>query len=228
MAKIYTQHYRENREGETPASSLAQRMERWLHRCVAEDLKRSRAGRTTLELGAGTLNQLQHEPELGAYDIVEPFTALFEGSPRLTRIRTVYGDISEVPIDARYDRITAVATFEHICNLPEVVARSGLLLADRGTLRTSIPSEGTFLWKLGWQLTTGIEFRRRYGLDYGTLMRHEHVNDAKEIEELLRFFFREVEGKVFGLSRAVSLYQFYACSDPDLTRCRTYLESISA
>ncbi len=235
MAKIYKQHYRENREGQTPASSLAQRMEAWLHRQVASDLTASSATggtedgrkRTTLELGAGTLNQLQHEPERGPYDIVEPFSELFEESPRLTRIRNVYRDVSEVPSDAIYDRITSVATFEHICNLPEVIARSGLLLAKGGTLRASIPSEGTFLWTLGWKLTTGIEFRRRYGMDYGTLMRHEHVNDAEEIEDLLRHFFREVHGKVFALSRSVSLYQFYACSDPDLARCRAYIDSIA-
>lgn len=228
MAKIYTQHYRENREGQTPASSLAQRMEAWLHRQVSEDVAREGQARTTLELGAGTLNQLQYEPDRGVYDIVEPFRSLFEGSPRLARIQNVYQDISEVPADAQYDRITAVATFEHICNLPEVIARAGLLLTPGGTLRTSIPSEGTFLWKLGWMLTTGIEFRRRYGLDYGTLMRHEHVNDAWEIEELVRYFFRKVRGRVFGLSRSVSLYQFYCCSDPDTTRCRAYLESIAS
>jgi len=228
MAKIYTQHYQENRRGETQASALAQRMERWLHDRVAEDVGSEVTPRSTLELGAGTLNQLHHEPVRGPYDIVEPFRALFEGSPELSRIGNVYEDISEVPLDATYDRITAVATFEHICNLPEVVARSGLLLTPEGTLRASIPSEGTFLWKLGWTLTTGIEFRRRYGMEYETLMKHEHVNDAGEIEELLRYFFRDVTQKVCGLSRAISFYQFYACGNPDLSRCRHYLDSIAS
>ena len=227
MAEIYTQHYRENREGETPASSVAQRMEAWLHRQVARDVVATSDPAATLELGAGTLNQLQYEPVRGPYDVVEPFRELFEGSDRLERIRAVYTDIAEVPEESRYDRITAVATFEHICNLPEVIARAGLLLQERGCLRTSIPSEGTFLWALGWKMTTGIEFRLRYGLDYGTLMRHEHVNTAVEIEGLLRHFFRRVRGQVFGISRSISLYQFYECRDADLDRCRAYLEKVS-
>lgn len=225
--RIYATHYKENRSGGSPASSLAQRMEAWLHKRVAEDVQREPdVARSTLELGAGTLNQLKYEPVVGPYDIVEPFRSLFEGSPELARIRNVYADASEVPSDARYDRITAVATFEHICNLPEVVARAGLLLNRGGSLRISIPSEGTPLWTLGWMATTGLEFRLRHGLDYGVLMRHEHVNTAKEIESVLRHFFREVKVSVFGLSRGLSLYQFHRCSAPDVDACTRYLAEL--
>ena len=128
----------------------------------------------------------------------------------------------------RYDRITSVAVFEHICNLPEVVARAGLLLNTGGTLRVSIPSEGTWLWTLGWRMTTGLEFRLRYGLDYGVLMKHEHVNTAAEIEEVLRHFFSNLRVEVFGLSRGVSFYRFYECAGPDRQRCERYLKEISA
>jgi len=225
--RIYMRHYKENRSGHTPASSLAQRMERWLHSRVAADLPAGGDGIDTLELGAGTLNQLGHEAAVGPYDIVEPFASLYADSPLLPRVRHVYADIAEVPTDARYDRITAVATFEHICNLPEVIARSALLLNPGGTMRVSIPSEGTPLWTVGWMMTTGLEFRLRHGLDYGVLMRHEHVNTAAEIELLLRHFFKSVDRSVFGLSRALSLYQFYACGSPDLQRCREYLASLT-
>lgn len=226
--RIYAKHYKDNRSGHTPASSLAQRMERWLHTRVAADLRAGGSNIATLELGAGTLNQLGHEAAVGPYDIVEPFAALYADSPLLPRIRHVYADIAEVPSDARYDRVTAVATFEHICNLPEVIARSALLLTPGGTLRVSIPSEGTPLWTLGWMMTTGLEFRLRHGLDYGVLMRHEHVNTASEIEELLGHFFSHVDRSVFGLNRALSLYQFYACGNPDVPRCRDYLASLPA
>ena len=226
--RIYAEHYKQNRNGLTPASSLAQRMEGWLHTRVARDVRLDHRHRSTLELGAGTLNQLRHEPEVGPYDIVEPFKSLYADSPLLPRIRNVYADISQVPEDARYDRITAVATFEHICNLPEVVARAGLLLDSDGSLRVSIPSEGTPLWTLGWKLTTGLEFRLRHGLDYGILMRHEHVNSAREIETLLRHFFDDVEDAAFGLSKGLSLYQFYACERPNLQRCAAYLEALGS
>lgn len=224
--RIYAQHYKDNRSGHTPASSLAQRMERWLHTRVAADLAAGSGERATLELGAGTLNQLDHEAAVGPYDIVEPFTSLYSDSPGLARVRNVYADMADVPAGARYDRVTAVATFEHICNLPEVIARSALLLTADGSLRVSIPSEGTPLWTLGWMLTTGLEFRLKHGLDYGVLMRNEHVNTAAEVEQLLGHFFRRVDRSVFGVSRALSLYQFYACSNPDLQRARDYLQSI--
>ena len=179
----------------------------------------------TLELGAGTLNQLKYEPDVGPYDIVEPFASLYADAPELPRLRNIYADVADVPEGATYDRITAVATFEHICNLPEVIARAGTLLSPDGSLRISIPSEGTPLWTLGWKLTTGLEFRLRHGLDYGVLMRNEHVNTAREIEALLRHFFTDVRSSVFGLSRGMSLYQFHECRSPDLAKCRQYLDA---
>ncbi len=219
IAEIYAIQYKSNREGQTAASSLSQRVEAWMHKQVARDLQNPEH-KSTLEIGAGTLNQLKHEPPCGPYDIVEPFKELYSDSPLLKRVRNVYSDIREVPSEARYNRITSVATFEHICNLPAVVAKCGMLLDQNGSLRVSIPSEGTPLWTLGWKLTTGLEFRLKHGLDYGLLMRYEHVNKAKEIAEVLRYFFAQVRSKSFGICKSISLYQFYECRDPDLSRCR--------
>ena len=217
---IYSAQYKSNREGQTTASSLAQKMESWLHKQVARDAANLQNKRmATLELGAGTLNQLKYELGIQPYDIVEPFTELYSGSPLLERVRTVYSDILNIPMALRYDRITSIATLEHVCNLPEVVARSGLLLGENGVFRAAIPSEGTFLWTLGWKLTTGLEFKLKYGLDYGLLMRHEHVNTAREIEEVLDYFFEEVTCKVFGLTKSISLYRYYECRNPRTERC---------
>lgn len=223
FAAIYLQHYRNSREGKSQVLSLAKRAESWMHRKLAADVK---AGlqKSTLEIGAGTLNQLPYEPLSYPYDIVEPFRDLYKSSPNLDRVRNIYDDIFEIPQTARYERIISVAVLEHICNLPEVVAQSGLLLADGGQFRAGIPSEGTILWRLAWKNTTALAFRRRYNLDYEVLMRHEHVNSAREIEDVLRYFFSEVDGSVFGLVRSLSFYQFYACARPRLDKCRTYLE----
>jgi hypothetical protein len=216
LAEIYTQQYLENRGGETPAASLAQRLESWLHHQVAADVKAAQTCGETLELGAGTLNQLAYEPAGPAYDIVEPFEALFSDSPLKGGVRTTYRDIREIPAGRTYARITSVASLEHICDLPFVLARAARLLAPEGTLRAAIPSEGGFLWTLGWMATTGLEFRLRHGLDYGQLMAHEHVNDAREIETLIRALFEEVEVKSFGLGRQLSLYRFIAARKPRL------------
>jgi hypothetical protein len=220
---VYSTHYKSNREGKTTASSLAQRMESWLHTQVARDVANLEdSAKVTLELGAGTLNQLHYEPAVYPYDIVEPFTDLYKNSPLLGKVRNIYSDISEIPASCSYNRITSVATLEHICNLPEVIAMSGLLLAENGVFRASIPSEGTWLWTLGWKLTTGLEFKLKYGFNYGLLMKHEHVNTANEIEEVLEYFFRDVTCKVFGLSKAISLYRYYECRNPKTDRCRQF------
>jgi len=219
MAAIYREHYRQNRSGGSPASALSRMMESWLHRQVARDVVRDRTSKRTLELGAGTLNQLDFEPQVGDYDIVEPFAELFAGSPHLPRIRRIYDDLTQVPADVRYDRITSVATLEHLHDLPSVVAAAALHLEPNGVFRAAIPSEGTLLWELGWRLTTGLEFRLKHGLDYGELLRHEHVNTAREIEEVLEYCFEHVERRVFGLSRGLSLYQAFVCTKPARSRC---------
>ena len=195
-----------------------------MHRKVAEDIVNGDE-RSTLEIGAGTLNHLRYETGGGRYDIVEPFRNLFESSPELSRIGEVYDDISEIGNGINYDRIISIAAFEHICDLPSVVAKSGLLLPEGSSLRVGIPSEGTILWRLGYTLTTGVEFRRKYNLDYSVLMKYEHVNTAKEIEFVLRHFFTDVRGSVFGVARALSFYQFFECRKPSIDQCREYLDA---
>jgi len=244
IARLYEQQYKSNRDGGSTAASLAQKMEAWMHRQVA-NLAIGAAGNhaapipnpqspipnpqspipNTLELGAGTLNQLQYEPTSQNYDIVEPFQALYTTSPLLTRVRHQYASIHEILGEAQYDRITSIAVLEHICDLPALVARSGLLLQPQGIFQAAIPNEGTWLWTLGWKLTTGIEFRIKHKLDYGKLMRHEHVNTADEIEEVLHYFFKRVRCKVFGISKSTAFYRYYACAEPRRDRCLTFAPS---
>jgi len=221
--KIYTEHHRRNREGLSPASSLSQKMEAWMHRRVARDFETRKASSRTLEIGAGNLNHVQYEPENEIYDVVEELTELPEKSPHRHSIRHAYRRVAEIQ-NEKYDRIISVAVLEHFCDLPTAVAKCGLLLANGGQMRIGIPSEGTILWKLGWWLTTGIEFRARHGLNYGVLMRHEHVNTAEEIDGVLRFFFKTVRREVLGLMPTLSIYQYFECSDPDSERCHRIFE----
>ena len=183
-AAIYLQHYRNSREGKSQILSLAQRAERWMHRKVAKDVAAG-SPKATLEIGAGNLNQLPYEPYSQPYDIVEPFRELYESSPHRQRVRNIYDDVSQIPHEHRYDRITSIAVLEHVCNLPELVARSALLLTDGGSFRAGIPSEGTILWRLGWQLTTALDFRARHNLDYQVLMRYEHQRFRSDALTLL-------------------------------------------
>jgi hypothetical protein len=225
--RIYTEHYLRNRGGTSPATSLSKRMETWMHRKVAEDVAKTSTRYKTLEIGAGNLNHLQYEPSSTHYDIVEPFDDLYADSPHRSRVHKIYQNVHEIT-NTRYERIVSIAAFEHICDLPAVVAKCGFLLEPDGRLRIAIPSEGTLLWALGWKLTTGIEFRIRHHLDYGVLMRHEHVNSAEDVANTLRYFFNSVRQSVFGITPSLSIYQFFECAVPDSQRCSRYISQVAA
>lgn len=224
LETIYKQHYKSNREGNSIASKFAQKMEEWLHLKVAADVKNSH-NKKTLEIGAGTLNQLKYEKSTH-YDIIEPFSDLYLNSSLIGKVKNIYKDIEEINFSQKYDRITSIATFEHIVDLPKVVAKSCLLLNTDGSLRTSIPNEGTFLWTLGWKITTGLEFRLKYGLDYGILMKYEHVNTADEIEEILNYFYKINKCYTFGLNKGIAFYRFYESKEPKIDVAREYLKTI--
>lgn len=222
---IYTQHYLSNREGEYKTTSLSMKLERWLHKKVAQDVIGSGGGRgnnKTLEIGAGTLNQLQYEPAISNYDIVEPFEELYKDSELLSRVKNIYSDISE--ITEKYDRITSIAVFEHIMDLPCVVAKAAMHLNEGGCIRTSIPNEGTIMWKMGTRVT-GYEFKKKYDLDYNVLMRFEHVNTAQDIEDVLDHFFTKTESASFGLSKRLAFYRFFEHRNPKVEAAKAYLES---
>jgi hypothetical protein len=175
-----------------------------------------------LEIGAGTLNHVPFESQYSAYDIVEPCDSFYENSVLLKNIDTIYSDVLEINEDNQYDKIVSIATFEHVLNLPQILAKTGLLLAGGGRLCFSIPNEGTILWKLGYALTTGIEFRIKYGLDYSVIMNNEHVNMAREIREIAEYFYKSVNTRCFGFNSRLALYQYCECGSPFLERCKHY------
>ena len=217
---VYEREYRLNRDGGSFVTRISSGLEGWMHRRVA-----TLAGEgDVLELGAGTLNQLDYEPPQAGYDIVEPFVALYADSPLLPRLRHVYADIGEVPAERRYRRITSVAVLEHLVDLPGIVARSALLLDPAGVFQAGIPSEGGFVWTLAWRTTTGVAYWRRNRLDYGVLMRHEHVNTAAEIEAVVGHFFGELDVARFPLpGRQLSFYSYLAARRPNRERAAAYL-----
>ena len=193
-----------------------------MHKKVAEDVAGGNKKLSTLEIGAGILNQLQYEPAQEAYDIIEPSKEMLGGAPFIKNIRKAYCDINEINNET-YDRITSIATFEHIMDLPVVVAKAAVLLNEKsGSLRIAIPNEGTILWKLG-TMVTGYEFKKKYGLDYKILMKYEHVNSAKDIEDVLSYFFEYNKCSVFGISKSLALYRFYDCRKPITDRANAFL-----
>jgi SAM-dependent methyltransferase len=223
---IYVRHHQANRRGKDPAQAAAIRLEKWMHRQVAEAGKAGDG--TVLEIGAGTLNHLGYETRCRRYEAVEPFRELYAGSSGLSRIAVLYGDIRDVPAGNRYDRILSIAVLEHLADLPAVVARSARLLAPSGIFQAGIPSEGGILWGAAWRCTTGVLFRMRTGLDYGALMRYEHVNSAGEIRDVVGHFFASVRVRRFPFPfHDLSLYTYLEAAEPRLEVCADYLNRIA-
>lgn len=239
-AKIYDEHYKSNRQGTTAASSLSQKMENWLHRTVAKD-KCSDLNIKTLEIGAGTLNQLDFEENTGQYDIIEPFKLLYQDSPNLNKVNNIYNDIENIVTSLKliennqinievlpqgiYDRIISSAVLEHLLDLPLLVAYSCLLLHDNGVFSASIPSQGRFLWTIAYKLTTGLEFRHKYKLNYDVIMNHEHVNTQQEIVTVCDYFFDSIDKKLFGITDELSFYTHLSCRKPNKNRAVEFIDT---
>jgi hypothetical protein len=223
-ARIHEREYKANRSGRNAMSWLAQQAERWMHVAVRNGgMDRAGPDARTLELGAGTLNHLRHEtPRI--LDVVEPAHFLVDDSAQRSKVRAFYDDIADIDPGERYDRIYSIAVLEHVADLPSLVARSALLLAEDGLFQAAIPSEGKFLWALGWRCTTGLAYRLRNRLDYGVVMRHEHVNGCDEIVAVVSAFFTDVVTRRFPTPLAHgSLYQYVEATRPDVDRARRFL-----
>jgi len=184
---IYEKEYKLNREGERAIEGLAKRLEGWMHGKIVTTTG------STLELGAGTLNHLKHEKKLDKYDVVEPFVALYQNSERLEQVSTAYTQLSDISGEKKYERIISIAVLEHMTDLPRELALCCRHLVSDGVFQAGIPSEGGFLWWMGWRSTTGLSYWLRNRLDYGTVMKHEHVNTAPEIISLVKYLFSDVK-----------------------------------
>lgn len=104
-----------------------------------------------------------------------------------------------------------------------MVATACLLLDDNGVFSASIPSQGRFLWTLGYKATTGLEFRLKYGLNYDVIMNYEHCNNQREIIAVCAHFFGNVRKSLFGISDELSLYTHLSCRAPHKSRAMEYL-----
>jgi len=210
--EIYAEEYKKTRgdnKNKPFMSKITSWFNGWMHKKVA-----SHKG-PMLEIGAGTLNHLQYEKEIVEYDIVEPFKYLYEDNPLVDKITSIYEDIKDIPESKKYDRIVSIAVLEHLTELPSTLSTAGKLLKDGGVFQAGIPSEGGFLWGLAWRVTTGLAYRLRNKIDYKTVMRHEHINNANEIITLAKHFFENVKIQYFPLPFInLSVYIYIECKNP--------------
>lgn len=217
---LYEKEYIINRERLSFASKLSLLAESWMHYKAA-----SIKGDNLLEIGAGTLNHLKYE-HYKTYDVIEPFKQFYQNKGTLNYINKIYEDILDVSLENKYDKILSVAVLEHLEQLPQTVARAGLLLKEDGAFINAIPSEGGILWHLGLSLTTGIGFRLRNKIPHSPIMRHEHINTSKEIIKIIKYFFHDVRIKRFPLPfHHLSLYVYIEAYRPKTDVISAYLSS---
>jgi len=208
----YVDEYKLNRSGEGLLYRLVALLESWGHKKVADPRNQG----DILEIGAGTLNHVPYESGIPSYDCVEPFRELLAGSPHLGRVRCIYDDVEEIPAGQLYSRVISIAVLEHVRNLPTLLATSAKHLLSGGRFQAVIPTEGGFLWGVSWRLSTGIAYRIRTGLDYKSVMRHEHINDSREIIDLIGYFFSVVRISRFPFpGHHASFYTYIDASVPD-------------
>ena len=220
--KRYFAEINNGRSGKTIFNRAVLLLESWMHRMIA---KKNAPGESLLEIGAGTLNHLKYEKNIGAYDVIEPFHYLANPQTQASfaLLRSFYQDIEEIDPAKKYNRIISVAVLEHLVNLPKIIAKSGLLLDEGGIFQAGIPCEGEFLWHFTSSLSTGLSFRIRTGLNYSTLMKYEHINSSTEIIEICKYFFKNVKIKRFPIQlKNLSLYIYIEASNPVLERCREF------
>jgi len=223
MAAAHLEILKANRERRYFLAKISNQLESWMHRKAA-GIRNGFTGQNLLEIGAGTLNHVTFEDDDIAYDAIEPFRDLYLDKPLKARVRTFYNDISEIDRSMSYDRIVSVATLEHLTDLPYSIAKSGVLLKEGGVFQSGIPSEGGFLWGASWRFTTAVAFYFKTGLAFSDHMRYEHVDDAKEIITLLKYFFASVRMSRFPLPfHHLSLYVYLEAKDPILDRCEKYV-----
>ncbi len=207
--EIYERAYVANRAGTHWADGVAQRLEGWMHRQVAAAASRFPDARI-LELGAGNLNHVAHEHGFAAYDVVEPFEALLRDAPDRRTVGRIYKRLADVEHDKTYDRIISVAVLEHMADLPREVALACRHLADGGLFQAGIPCEGEAAWWFGWRASTGVAFYLRHRLDYGVVMRHEHLNTMDEIIAVAHHFFDRVTVQRSPFPLPLPQFSFYA------------------
>ena len=217
---VFAEQYKLNREGSRPVEFLAQKLEEWMHRRVA-----GTCGSPVLELGAGTLNHLRFELPTDEYDIVEPFHELYANRPDIHRIRTFYDRVADIPRQQSYTRVISIAVLEHMESLPAELALAAVRLGRNGVFQAGVPTEGSALWWLGWRFSTGMSYYFRTGLDYGTVMRHEHVNSSAEIEAFVNYLFADVRIQRFPFPwKHLSFYTYVEAKNPRIERCETIIQ----
>lgn len=174
-------------------------LERFNHGFVAK-LPHS-PGCRTLEIGFGFGEHLRYErgdQDYYCLDYREDFCSRVRGL--LPADHVCCGDIQETQLqwsDGMFDRIIAIHVLEHLPRLPDALEEVNRLLNNEGVFDVVIPCEGGLAYSLARKISAERMFRRRFKMDYGPIIRSEHVNTHAEIVSALEDSFRVNRARFF-------------------------------
>ena len=186
--KIYKNFYKDYALSKTLIRKIISFFESWYHKQIA---KMGNKNEIILEIGCGSLNHINYEKGFLSYEVVEPKVFLLEQVQRKKKliVSKIYTSLDKIPDHKNYSKIISIAVLEHVNNLEEHILQITNLLQPNGIFAVAIPAEGELLWWLAWRLTSGIGFWIKYRLDYGVIMRYEHIHNSKDILEKLKKYF---------------------------------------
>lgn len=76
-------------------------------------------------------------------------------------------------------------------------------------------------------MTTAVAYRLRTGLSYKKIMQYEHINEAREISEIVNLFYDQISIKRFPTRfYNLSFYTYIEARAPKILLCEKYLNDI--
>jgi len=176
-------------------------VERFNHGCLSHLTVPANA--RTLEIGAGIGGHLPFE-DLGAqeYHVLETraeFCARLAEQIPAERVHEASIEDRQAFPDGFFDRVIAVHVLEHLRNLPAAVEEISRLLRPGGVFDVVLPTEGSLAYSVARKISAERMFKKRFGLDYGPIIRNEHVNTYAEVDSQLRRYFVDDTTRFFPL-----------------------------
>ena len=155
----------------------------------------------TLEIGAGLGGHIAYENlDNQNYSVLELRENMAEVlKERFPKVNVHVGDIQKKTnfSDAQFDRVVAVHVLEHLPDLPSALDEVSRILKDDGQFTIVIPCEGGMAYGFARYISSNRIFRKKFNMEYGWLMKSEHVNKAYEIIDELKKKFTVTKRKFF-------------------------------
>lgn len=153
----------------------------------------------TLEVGAGLGEHSKFEDlKLQDYYVMDyrkDFCDELHRSFPESHVR--FGDIQanqSIWPDGFFDRVIAVHVLEHLPDLPKALSEVKRLLKVGGIFDVVLPCEGGFAYSIARKISAERIFRKKFKMDYGPIIKNEHVSCYSEIvAELDQMFVLEYD-----------------------------------